>query len=140
MSGGCYCGNIRFEMRISKPIADYSPRACDCEFCAKHGAAYLSDSKGHLLIRIKAQSDLERYQQGSGQASFLLCRVCGVLVAVCHTDNEMTYGAVNTRSLDDLSVIQEPVSASPKQLAPDARAARWKALWFSNVELEIKND
>ncbi len=51
-NANCYCGNIRILASFSQYLVTYSPRACDCEFCLKHGAAYVSDPEGSLRIRI----------------------------------------------------------------------------------------
>ena len=39
----CHCGNISVELRFSKELSAYVPRACDCDFCIKHGAATLAN-------------------------------------------------------------------------------------------------
>jgi hypothetical protein len=138
-SGGCYCGNISFEIETSKSITEYQPRACDCDFCTKHGAAYLSDKSGHFKVRVRSESDLGRYKQGSGIADFLVCKNCGVLIGVCYTEDGKMFGTINARALSHKSTLQKSVPASPKQLLEIERIARWKEIWFSNVQIEIDN-
>ena len=49
---------------MTRPPEAYNPRACDCDFCSKHGAAYVSDPKGALRIRLKEEGQTSRYRQG----------------------------------------------------------------------------
>ena len=68
VSGGCHCGNIGVELQLTRAPDSYSPRACGCDFCRKHGAAYVSDPDGALHMRIADPAQAGRYRQGSGQA------------------------------------------------------------------------
>lgn len=132
LKGGCHCGNIRVEVGLSRPPAEYNPRACDCDFCMKHGAAYLSDPEGSLSIHVKDARLLSRYRQGSGQAEFLLCSNCGVLVAVSYQDAGQTVAAVNSQAIEGAR-FGDKTPVSPKKLGPDDKARRWKDLWFRDV-------
>jgi hypothetical protein len=133
VSGGCYCGNIGFEMGLTQAPDAYNPRACDCDFCRKHGAAYVSDARGSLLIRIKDEGASGKYRQGSGQAEFLLCRNCGVLVSVLFRNEGRLYGTVNAQAVDALTSFGTQKPVSPKMLSGDEKAVRWQDVWFSDV-------
>lgn len=110
--------------------ATLQPRACDCSFCRKHGAAWLSDHEGELLVAAKSGAALHEYRQGSGNARFLLCGGCGVLVAVVSGDgDDALTGALNATCLDDAPRLGESTVVSPQQLRPDEKIARWQALW-----------
>jgi hypothetical protein len=134
LRGGCNCGNIRLELSLSQTPAAYAPRACDCDFCRKHVAAYVSDPAGALTIRIRDAALTERHRQGSAQAEFLLCTRCGVLTAVLYKDAGRTYAAVNARACDATGFGAEQ-SVSPKKLAPGQKSERWRALWFPDVSI-----
>ena len=134
LKGGCHCGNIKVEVGLSRPPGAYNPRACDCDFCMKHGAAYLSDRDGALRIRIKDARLLSKYRQGSGQAEFLVCANCGVLVAVSYKDAGRTVAAVNSQAIEGVR-FGEKTTASPKKLGPEDKTKRWKDLWFQDVSL-----
>ena len=128
-TGGCHCGAQRWMLETLHPLDEFAPRACDCDFCTRHGAAWISDSQGLLRIEAKA-SELHRYHQGSGQAAFLVCRNCGVLVAViAHTHDGDLRGAVNRNAFDQRGQFPAAVAVSPQQLAPEAKLARWTQLW-----------
>ena len=134
LRGQCHCGNITLQIALTGSPESYRPRACDCDFCRKHGAAYLSDPEGSLTIEV-ADADLgRRYRQGSGAAQMLLCGQCGVLVAALYEDAEDRLGAVNVRALRG-AALGQPEPISPKTLTADQKIARWRRLWFRNVQV-----
>ncbi|WP_151632456.1 GFA family protein [Noviherbaspirillum aerium] len=134
--GGCDCGTVSIEAGLRGDASHYCLRACDCSFCVKHGAAYLSDPQGRLLIRANAQDSLGRYRQGSGNAECLFCGKCGVLAAlVCRIDGRWR-GTLNSRMLDEMASFGEPVRVSPKCLSPEEKMERWKQMWFGDVEID----
>lgn len=128
-AGGCHCGALRWTLDTLHSLDEFAPRACDCDFCTRHRAAWVSDSQGILRIRAKP-SELQRYRQGSGQAEFLVCRTCGVLVAViAATADGQLRGAVNRNAFDRREEFPASVVVSPQRLEPDAKLARWSQLW-----------
>jgi len=138
--GGCRCGQLRVTFSTALDPASIIPRACDCSFCQKHGAAYVSDPAGQLSVLMQTPDTLRRYQQGSNTAEFLLCDRCGVLVAVVFEHNARMYGAVNARSLEGPTGFASAVPASPQSLTPDEMVARWSQLWVRDVELVTSGD
>jgi len=139
LHGGCHCGNIEVQVQLSAPPGQFHPRACDCDYCRKHGAAWLSDPRGTLLIRVKQPEASGRYRQGSGQAELLLCRDCGVLVAVLHGAPGQLQGAVNVRAFVGTAPFGPQESVSPQKLSPQEKAQRWRNLWFPRVQLLISS-
>lgn len=135
-TGSCHCGNICLAMYLAGDPSAYTPRACDCDFCHKHAAAYLSDPEGKLAITIKDRNYAGRYRQGSSTAEFLLCTRCGVLIGVCYATDEKLYGAVNVKTLDEPGLFGAETSVSPKLLGTSDKIARWKAAWFANVSID----
>ncbi len=131
-NGGCHCGNISVTASLSRATTEYRPRACDCDFCRKHGAAYLSDPGGSLRIAIGDPHATAMYRQGSGTAEFLVCTTCGVLVAVLYRADRI-YGALNANAIAAELGAAQPVS--PKQLATVDKVTRWRAVWFSDVAI-----
>jgi hypothetical protein len=136
LEGSCHCGNLRLWFETAMPSGDTAPRACDCSFCTAHGAAWLSDPAGELVVRVGDATALARYRQGSGSAQFLLCRECGVLVAVVFDDGGGLRGAVNLRCLQRASEFAAETTVSPQQLPPEQRRARWQALWIPRARIE----
>jgi len=129
--GGCHCGNIRLDIGLSRAPEMYAPRACDCDFCRNHGAAYVSDPKGSLAVRIEDAGKAQRYRQGSGSAECLLCTNCGVYVGAFYRDSDgHEYGTVNVRILGGETRFRAEQVVSPKTLSPEEKAQRWRAIWF----------
>ncbi|HKD55322.1 MAG TPA: hypothetical protein VKB72_13985, partial [Steroidobacteraceae bacterium] len=136
LSGGCHCGNLRLQVGLTGEPGQYSPRACDCDFCRKHGAAWLSDPKGSLRISVRNARELGKYAQGSGTAELLLCRHCGVLVGACLTGaGGRLYGAVNAQAVECATPFAAAQSVSPQHLSADEKVQRWQQLWFSDVTI-----
>jgi hypothetical protein len=136
VSGGCHCGNIRVELELSRTPETYHPRACDCDFCRKHSATYLSDAQGSLVIRLKHEADSGRYHQGSGLAECLLCRNCGVLIGALFQSHTQLYATINVKALDARVTFGAEQCVSPKQLSESEKVKRWQDIWFSNVLIE----
>jgi hypothetical protein len=135
MKGSCHCGAVSVVVTLSRPPESMSPRACDCDFCVKHGAAYVSDPEGSIAIQVQDPEGLTRYRQGSGTADCIFCKRCGVLVGVLYEEGERKFAAVNHRVLSEGARFGAEVAVSPKRLAAGEKVGRWKALWFSKVSL-----
>ena len=120
--GGCHCGALRWEFVSRRAVPSLSPRACDCDFCTRHRAAWVSDNKGHLGIRGN-RAMLQCLRQGSEQAEFLLCRHCGVLVAVIdRCDDGRLIGAVNRNAFDARDNVRGGLSYLRPALLPCVHA------------------
>jgi hypothetical protein len=137
VSGSCHCGNVRVELEIARECSTYQPRACDCDFCRKHDAAWVSDPQGSLAIRIRDEGNIGFYRQGSGLAECLFCRNCGVLVAVIYREAGRVYGAINAKAVEGGAIFGAEQTSSPKTLTDNQKTKRWQDLWFSGVTIEI---
>ncbi len=139
LRGSCHCAAITLDVTLSQSASQYTPRACDCAFCRRHGASWLSDAQGRLTLRARDDASVTRYRQGSEQAEFIACAQCAVLVAVvCDVDGRR-YAAVNARALDPDRVagFAPEQTASPQQLPAADKLARWRQLWFADVRMDI---
>jgi len=132
LEGGCHCGNITVRVELEREPAAYAPRACDCEFCRKHGAAWLSDPRGSLSIEVRAERDTSRYAQGDRLAEMLLCRNCGVLVSALWHEQHL-FGVVNANVLAQREAFAETKPVSPRTLSADEKRSRWQSIWFAQV-------
>lgn len=135
LHGSCHCGRVRVEFTTDLELASTAPRACNCEFCQKYGAAYVSDPSGTLRIVAMEPSALHSCRQGSGMARFQLCSRCGMLVAVVFEHKGNIYGAVNVGCLDERALFGVPIPVSPQQLSPEAKASRWLQAWVPGVQI-----
>ena len=132
----CHCGNISAEVAFTNVLSAYTPRACDCDFCIKNGAAYISDPNGELTLSIKNSSEVARYKQGANLVDLLLCKKCGVMVAVTYSDNGKIYAGLNSKTLVNRDSLAPSQVASPKLLSPAEKIERWKEIWFSRVTVD----
>jgi hypothetical protein len=138
--GGCHCGAVRVEFGTAREAVAFSPRACDCSFCCKHGAAWISDPEGRLTI-VECEAGVMRdYRQGSQTARFLLCARCGVCVAVVFEESGRTWGAINAGCLAANPGFGASLPASPRTLGAADKVARWKALWIPDVVMTRASD
>ena len=134
IEGACHCGNVTVRVELTGDVTSYEPRACDCDFCRMHGAAYVSDPGGRLGIQTKEEDHLGRYRQGAEKADMLFCPNCGVLVGACYQEEGKLFGVVNVRILP--REFGTTVTASPKRFGPEEKVGRWKEIWFSDVRVE----
>lgn len=135
IKGSCHCNNIRLNVSLSLPITSYAPRACDCDFCTKHGASYLSDREGVVSIEVDDKNFLGHYRQGSETADFILCQKCGVLIGVCYRMDHHLFMAVNSKVFGSTH-FGETISASPKKFSKEEKVKRWMEIWFSDVKFD----
>jgi len=127
-SSSCSCGKTRVTLTLPQSIEEYTPRACDCDFCSKRKASYISDPNG--VFEITRTQNIEQLLQGSKQATFWQCKDCDNLIAVTYESEKGLQGAVNASLFTEKYNIQEPISVSPKTLSPDEKRERWTAAWM----------
>ena len=122
----CHCGNVSVQATFTNGLSEYTPRACDCDFCIKNGAAYVSDPKGKLNISIMNSDETTFYKQGAHLVELLICKTCGVMVSVTYTDNGEIYGGLNSITLDNRDLLAPSQVASPKLLSSQEKIKRCK--------------
>jgi len=135
VTGSCHCGNVELTIGLSRAPAQFAPRVCDCDFCRKHGASYVSDPEGTLVVEVRDPDALVRYRQGSGQAQMLVCGVCGVLIGGLYEKGDQRFAAVNVRTVDGEVLFGNGQPVSPQRLGPDEKTGRWEQLWFRDVSI-----
>ena len=131
----CTCGNISAEILLTCDLSSYIPRECDCDFCTKYVAAYISDPAGKLDIKIVNSDQTATYMQGDNLAKLLVCTKCDVLVSVTYTENRKTFGALNSKTLENQEQLSISQRASPKLLSSTEKKKRWREIWFSDVTI-----
>jgi hypothetical protein len=139
VKGGCHCGNISYVAEFPKELNTYIPRACDCGLCKSHGAVYVSDKNGTLVIKIENETLVSRYRQGSQIADFLICKNCGIMTGVCYEEAGLIYGSINILSSDKYDLFGDDQAMHLTQLSDEARIKRWKNYWFPGVNIEYKD-
>lgn len=132
--GGCHCGMVSLEAAFTAALDVYCPRACDCAFCRKHGAAYVSDPAGSLLISARESQAVGRYRQGDALADMLLCRECGVLLGALYAPAAgQLFGVINVQATAQVSEFGAWQAVSPRELGAAQKVRRWQSIWFPNV-------
>ena len=130
-SGGCHCGNITVQLRLSRPPEQMPLRSCSCSFCRAHGSRTLSDRDGLAEIAVSDRSLLEHYQFGSRTADYMICRRCGVYIgALCQTASGLR-AVINVNCRDDRAAFtQPPASANYDGEATETRLDRRSSNWM----------
>jgi hypothetical protein len=130
-TGGCHCGNIHVQLRLSRQPEQMPLRSCACSFCRSHGTRTVSDRDGTVEIASTDWSLVEHYRFGSATADYLVCRRCGVYIgAVCETSAGLR-SVVNVNCLDDRAAFtQSPSSPDYDGEATDARLERRATNWM----------
>ncbi|RWB08049.1 MAG: aldehyde-activating protein [Mesorhizobium sp.] len=135
-TGGCHCGNIRLEFSTELEPPQTEVRACQCSFCVRHGSRAVADPNGRLVISVKDETQLRRYQFGLRTADYLICRRCGVYVAAIASDDDAiardddARAIVIINALDDRERFnQEPVRVDFDTENRAQRQARRRTHW-----------
>lgn len=140
INGKCHCGNITFE--FIRP--DFDPasdtdlpvRSCTCSFCIKHGGAYTSHPQGALHARIGDESQVQRYQFGTGTAHFYICKQCGVFPFVTSEIEGNLYAVVNVNTFENVrrdKLIPKPTDFEAEDVGE--RLERRTRTWIPTVEI-----
>jgi hypothetical protein len=127
--GKCSCGQTKVKISLPETLDQYSPRACDCDFCISRNITYLSHPDGELEIECVEPLNIQR--QGSNQAGFITCNGCKSVVAVSLQLEDRLVGALNTTLLSDFSLLQKATTVSPKALGAKEKVERWQTLWLN---------
>jgi hypothetical protein len=128
--GQCHCGAIRVELMSDRPPDKQALGACQCSFCRKHNARALSDPKARVTLTAADPEQLQRYSFGLRTSEQILCRRCGVYVAMILSERERVWSVINVDALDERALFTR-TSESRDYSAEDreGRIARRKARW-----------
>ena len=129
LRGECHCGAIHATLVASRPADALQVRACQCGFCARHGAITVSDPNGHATFTVR-EGQLQAYQFATRTGTSLICQTCGVYVGVMLKDGDDVWSVMNVRGLavtELLGRIAEPVSYDNE--TAEQRITRRKAKW-----------
>ena len=104
-TGGCHCGQVRFE--VDAP-AEIEVHECNCSICSKLGYLHLIVPASRFRL-LQGEDRLTCYRFNTGVAQHLFCSVCGVksfYVPRSHPDGY----SVNARALDPGTVLRRVVT------------------------------
>jgi hypothetical protein len=129
-TGQCHCGAIRVELQSDRPPESQVLGACQCSFCRKHNARAFSDPRAHVTLTAVDPKLLQRYAFGLRTADQIICRRCGVYVAMTLSEAERVWSVVNVDTLDDRALFTRP--PEPRDYSAEdreGRIVRRKARW-----------
>jgi hypothetical protein len=124
--GSCNCNRWQVEVEVTKPLGDFNPRSCDCDYCKKSPSAIISDPNMKVDL---VGSEFTINKNGDKLASFYYCDSCGDLLAVGRTFNNQLRGAVNASLLRDSGQLGQTIEIQPRLLSADEKLDRWGKLW-----------
>jgi hypothetical protein len=128
--GQCHCGAIGLEVASDRLPEETALGACQCSFCRKHNARTLSDPKAHVTLTAAEPQQLQRYAFGLRTSEQVICRRCGVYVAMTLTEGGRAWSVVNVDALEDRALFTRAVE--PRDYSAEdreGRIARRKARW-----------
>ena len=128
--GQCHCGAICVELTTDRPPGDQVLGACQCSFCRKHNARAFSDPKAHVTLTAADPQHIQRYSFGLKTSDQIICRRCGVYVAMTLTDGDQVWSVINIDTLDDRALFNRAPEARDYNAEDrEGRIARRKARW-----------
>lgn len=128
--GGCHCGNLRWTLRSRFAVSELLVRACQCDFCRKHGALSTSDAQAEMNFAVLDRGAMIRYRFASETAEFLICARCGIYVGAQMEKQNRFYAIANLRTFDgsgDFAQRAQPMDYSGEDsvVRRTRRASRW---------------
>jgi len=128
--GSCHCGAIGVSLSTGRAPSEQVLGACQCSFCRKHNARSFSDPKAAVTLTVRDAGALQLYAFGLRTSEQVLCRRCGVYVAMILKDGDRVWSVLNIDTLDDRAQFTrdpEPRDYSAEDAA--SRIERRKARW-----------
>jgi len=128
--GQCHCGAIGVELTTDRQPGDQVLGACQCSFCRKHNARTFSDSSARVTLTAADPRHLQRYSFGLRTSDQIICRRCGVYVAMTLMDAGQVWSVINIDILNERALFTRP--PDPRDYGAEdrrERIARRKARW-----------
>jgi len=136
LHGSCHCGNLRFVLSWPGDPDSLPGRACDCGFCARHGAVWTGHPDAPLLIETADPDAVSRYAFKTKTADFLVCTRCGIVPVCTSRIDGRDHAVVNANTFDDPAIPVETAAASFDGEAADARLERRSRRWIATVRVQ----
>ena len=104
-TGGCHCGDVRFEVDAEEDIEFHD---CNCSLCKMTGFLHLIVPASAFRL-VSDESALACYTFGTHTAKHYFCRRCGVKSFYVPRSNPDGY-SVNGRCIDDGTIRSSTVA------------------------------
>ena len=99
--GSCHCGAIEIELETDRLPKDQVVGACQCSFCCKHNARTFSDPKARAVLIARMAEHVQLYTFGLMTSQQIVCRRCGVYVAMLLSEGDSVWSVINLDTLED---------------------------------------
>lgn len=130
IKGVCHCGNLKATLTTNKKPQSMWLRACQCNFCRSHNMRSLSDSEGHMVLRVQDKTQLNRYLFGLKMVDFLICKNCGNYIGAVQQVDGQLFGIMNANLTEDRGQqFGEATQAYYEGETGKERSARRKEVW-----------
>lgn len=104
-SGGCQCGNVRYEVQLDLA----GVMACNCSRCGRLGSL-LAFAPAESFTLLKGEDALTEYTFNKHAIHHLFCKTCGIQsFARGAAPDGRKMAAINVRCLDDVDIDALPV-------------------------------
>lgn len=124
--GACSCNRWHIAIELDKPLSEFNPRICDCDYYQTHPSRIISDP--NMIIELVG-TEVSIIQNGDQLANFYCCKHCHDLLAVgCHLNGQLR-GAVNADLLYRSDQLGESIQIQPRLLSSAEKLVRWGMLW-----------
>jgi hypothetical protein len=135
LEGACHCKNIQLHFYTEQQVANLSPRQCQCSFCRKHNASWISDPHARVEVTVAMPEKVSHYRLGTKTAEFLICGVCGVVPLVTCRMDDTLHGVLNRYCFETSEVFGETVKTDFSSEDVTNRLERRKRTWISQVKI-----
>lgn len=135
LNGSCHCGDLRFVFHTNQSESEFTPRLCQCLFCIRHDAKWITDPEGTVEITYREPTTVSFYSFGTRTADFIICRNCGVLVAAVSEIDGTRYAALNSKSMVEHSFNVQALLSDFDGESLEERLDRRKRNWIKRVTL-----
>ncbi|MFB1023789.1 MAG: GFA family protein [Octadecabacter sp.] len=92
----CHCRAVELQVTLSEPLSN--ARRCNCDFCAKRGAAVVFAGPDDVAV-VSGKDDLSLYLWGTYQTQHYFCRQCGIFTHHRHPNPVDGY-AINLAAIE----------------------------------------
>jgi len=108
--------------------------ACQCSFCRKHNARTFSDPNALVTLLAQIPEHLQLYEFGANTAQQVICRRCGVYMAMVLIESGRVWSVINIDTLDDRALFtRKPEERDHSAETRESRIERRKARWTPTI-------
>lgn len=131
LEGSCHCGAIAISLSLPGAPQEQAIGNCQCSFCRKHNARTYSHPKANATLTVQEAKHLQRYTFGLQTAESIVCRQCGVYVAMILSESNRAWSTINIDILDDRALFGDAtLSKDFSAENSEDRIKRRKAQWI----------